>query len=411
MTGRFFYCTSKWMKGVRMKHMMLPKELLAILWICFSAFSAYHAPQPLFPSIRETFSLAPSTVTLLTTCVIFPLGLSPIFYGLFLNKLPLVRTLVAAQIIYLLALLPAPLGGGWHALLFGRFMQGVSLPALILCAMTYISSLWEGKKLQQYMAYYSVSLMLGGFAGRVIAGFAEEVTGNWRMAFAVMAVTVLSAVPCSLMLPAVRTAGMKTVDFRALGSFFRQKGMLRLLCIAPCIVVVNNSLLNILPFRLREIDPSISALDISIVYVGVILCASVGIFSSRLIRFFGTEMRTVMFGIVVFLGFLPLMAVPSPMALFFIMICMNFGYSFFYCCMPGVVNRYSHAERSVTNGVFLTFYYLSAAVGSYVPAVIYENFGFWTYSGSMMTLTAVALFMAFLMRGIRLDDEKKSGEA
>lgn len=391
-----------------MKERLLPRDLLAILWVCFSAFSAYHAPQPLFPSIRETFGLAPSTVALLMTCVIFPLGLSPIFYGIVLNKLPLVRTLACAQLLYLIALLPAPLGGGWYAMLFGRLLQGVSLPAVILCAMTYISSRWEGKRLQQYMAYYSVSLMLGSFGGRIITGVTEQLTGNWRICFVVMAVTVLSAIPCTLSLTPIRQNSMNTVNFQALGSFFRQKGMLRLLCIAPCLVLVNNSLLNVLPFRLQEIAPSISPLNISIVYVGVVLCASVGIFSSRLIRFFGTEMRTVMFGIVMFLVFLPLMAVPSPVALFFIMICLNFGYSFFYCCMPGVVNRFSHAERAVTNGVFLTFYYLSAAVGSFLPTVIYENFGFPVYCASMMALTLAALFMAFLLRGIRLDEGKKS---
>jgi len=380
----------------------LPVEIRAIMWICFCVFSAYHAPQPLFPAIQGTFGVPQSSVSLITTCIILPLGLSPIFYGMFLNRLPLVRTLTTALLLYGLALLPAPLGGGWYALLGGRIVQGFTLPAVILCAMTYISTRFEGRTLQQYMSFYAVSCMLGGFFGRILAGWVEQITGEWRMSFAVMALTILTSLPCTRMLPPVK-GSFKRMDFHALGALFRQKGMLLMLMIAPCLALVNNSILNVLPFRLREIDPSITPLAISLVYIGVVLCSTSGIFSSQIIRLLRTEMRAVCLSVLLFVVSLPLLFVPSSVALFFILIVLNFGYAFMYACLPGIVNRYSLSDKAVTNGVFLTSYYLSGAAGSYFPVLIYENAGFSVYWTCIFVLSCTALAVAFIMRKVNVD--------
>jgi len=383
----------------------IPAEVWAIMWICFCVFSAYHAPQPLFPAIQETFGVNPSSVSLITTCIILPLGLAPIFYGLFLNRLPLVRTLTATLMIYGLALLPSPLGASWNGLLAGRIIQGLSMPAVILCAMTYISTRFEGKALQKYMSYYAVSCMLGSFFGRILAGWVEQMTGDWRMSFAVMALTILTALPCTRLLPPVKGT-FKRMDFSALGALFRQKGMLRMLMITPCLALVNTSVLNVLPFRLREIDPTITPLAIGVVYIGIVCCSCTGIFSSQIIRFMRSEMRAVCASILQYLLFFPLLFVPSSTALFFVMIVLNFGYAFMYACIPGIVNRYSLSDRAVTNGVFLTSYYLSGAAGSYFPTIIYENFGFSTYWTSMCILGSVALIIAFTMRNVNVDQNQ-----
>ena len=36
----------------------LPLDVLGLLWISLCAFAAYHAPQPLFPSIQQEFGIA-----------------------------------------------------------------------------------------------------------------------------------------------------------------------------------------------------------------------------------------------------------------------------------------------------------------------------------------------------------------
>ena len=71
----------------------IPAEVLGLMWISLCAFAAYHAPQPLFPSIQEEFGISQSTVTLITACVLFPLGLAPMFYGILLGRLSMRRTL------------------------------------------------------------------------------------------------------------------------------------------------------------------------------------------------------------------------------------------------------------------------------------------------------------------------------
>jgi YNFM family putative membrane transporter len=103
---------------------------------------------------------------------------------------------------------------------------------------------------------------------------------------------------------------------------------------------------------------------------------------------------------------MPLLFAPSPAAIFFILIGLNFGYAFMYACLPGIINRYSTAEKSVTNGIFLTMYYLSGAIGSYFPTLIFENCGFSVYWICMFAISAIALLVAFQLRNITIDSPR-----
>jgi YNFM family putative membrane transporter len=41
----------------------------------------------------------------------------------------------------------------------------------------------------------------------------------------------------------------------------------------------------------------------------------------------------------------------------------------------GLANSLKASQKSLTSGMYLTFYYLGGAIGSFVPSIIYEKFG------------------------------------
>lgn len=380
----------------------IPAEVLGLMWISLCAFAAYHAPQPLFPSIQEEFGISQSTVTLITACVLFPLGLAPMFYGILLGRLSMRRTLTTALCLYCIALLPMPLQGNWPMMLAGRCLQGMTLPAIILCVMTYIATHYEGRTLQKYMSGYSFCCIFGGFFGRFIAGGMENFFGEWRLAFLAMALMVATTIPCCRLLTPGPVAFQKP-DFTAIGRLLRQNGMAKLLLLTACLAMANNSVLNVLPFRLRELDPSITPFTISLVYTSLIICSSVGLFSMYLIRLLKSEMGLVLSGIVAVLVFIPLLSVHSVPLLGLMLVLFSFGYSFFYVCIPGIINRFSDSEKSVTNGVFISSYYLSGAFGSFLPIIVFENFGFTVYLVCIFLLSCLSFGFAFNMKNTVTD--------
>ena len=256
--------------------------------------------------------------------------------------------------------------------------------------------------MQKYMSCYSFCCIFGGFLGRFIAGGIENITGEWRLAFLGMAFMVASAVPfCRNLTPG--PVAFQKPDFTAIGHLFRQKGMARLLILTSCLAMANNSVLNVLPFRLRELDPSISPFTISLVYTSIIICSLSGLISMYAIRLFKSEMRLLLYSIFVVLLFIPFLSIPYVALLPLALIAFSFGYSFFYVCIPGIINRFSTSEKSVTNGVFISTYYLSGAFGSFLPIMVFENFGFTVYLVCIFMLSCVSFSLAFSMKNTIID--------
>ena len=41
----------------------------------------------------------------------------------------------------------------------------------------------------------------------------------------------------------------------------------------------------------------------------------------------------------------------------------------------GLANSMKGSQKSLTSGMYLTFYYLGGATGSFIPSIIYKHFG------------------------------------
>lgn len=249
---------------------MTKGELAAVLCIAFFSFTGYHAYQPLFPQIGQSYSLPASSVSLITTCMILPVGIAPIFYGVLLTHWPLLPTLATAICLHSLTLLPAPLNLPFIFLLACRITQGLTLAAIMVCVMTYIAARFQGLSLQRAMSFYAFFVITGSFSGRLISGCAETWLSNWRLALLANFLTAFLALPLCLLLKNIHSEG-KSPDFRAIGRLLRQKNMLLLLLLPTAALMASTSILQMIPFRLKKIDPQISSLAISLVYTGVLL--------------------------------------------------------------------------------------------------------------------------------------------
>jgi len=88
---------------------------------------------------------------------------------------------------------------GW--LILWRFIQGLLLPFIFAVTVAYIAEECPGAEAVRVTGVYAAGTIVGGFAGRFVAGWATELAG-WRAAFVILgAMTLLCAVVVAWALP------------------------------------------------------------------------------------------------------------------------------------------------------------------------------------------------------------------
>lgn len=351
--------------------------------------------------IAKSLNLEPSMAGLLTSAVLFPLGLMPVVYGIFLGSRQISHVMAFFCVIYAASFLPVLAGGDYLFILCGRVFQGLSLPGILVCAMTYIGTRYHDEELQKYMSYYAVFVIFGSFLGRLMAGALETATGHWRYAFFAPFMLICGTLPLCLLLQK-SVVNRLTFGFRALLALFKQKHMFALLCITPLLCFASGAVMNVLPFRLKELSPDMSSFQISVIYSGILVCSLIGFAAPGFLRHYSREMRVIFGAICVFLFFYPFLLSPRLDIFVCAFIGYNLGMAFIYTSMPGIINRFSKGEKSVANGVYLTCYYVFNSAGSYFPLLVYENMGFTAFLSVMLAIASVAFFIAFFLRNIQM---------
>ena len=368
-------------------------EFLVLLWTTFAAFAALYGPQPLLPVIQQHFGVGSQSASLLMTLAILPLGLAPVCYGYILNLCSTRRLLQLTTALCAFVLLAASFTTAFWQLLALRTLTGLLVPAILLALMTHISLHSRQESLQRAMTIYTTATMFGAFLGRIGSAFLASRLG-WQEVFLTHALLLASALPGLCLLQRTRGARQEVFSPRHLLQVLRQPGLLLLMLIGPLCIFAHASVLNLAPFRLKELMPDAATWVAGLLYAPAFLCSLLGVFSPRVMSLLHGEMRTLRCGVLLFLAATPILFLPSPAALFLTIFGMTAGFVLVYTTLPGVVNRVSRAEKNMTNGVYLSIYYTFSALGTWLPVLAYSHLGIAAY---VLCLTGVFVLALFLV--------------
>ncbi len=56
-------------------------------------------------------------------------------------------------------------------------------------------------------------------------------------------------------------------------------------------------------------------------------------------------------------------------------------------------NKITTMQKSLVNGAYIAFYYSGGVVGSYLPGIVYKNFGWQSFIISLFILVVAGFFM------------------
>ena len=375
----------------------MDKNLSLALAATVLSFCTLYTPQPILPLLSAEFGVSAADSALLVTLTLAPLGLAPIVYGYFLQAIPARTMLRGAVLLLILDQLAFFFATAFWHLLALRFLQGLLLPAIFTALMTYCATMARPGEVRRAMGWYIGATVLGGFLSRVLSGALVEWVG-WQWMFVCMGLALVPLWVALRYTDADAEINFQRLDLRSIRRVLSDPLYRHCYLVLFSAFLVFSGVLNLLPFRSSDIDPAIGPFGISLAYTGYLVCVPIAILSERMIRAIGGVRRALLTGLGVnFIG-LAAYLLPNIPALFATMFIFAAGMFSIHAALSGLVNERATEHKGVVNGLYVSVYYLSGALGSWLPGYVYQYSGWTTFLYLSALLLATAAVFAGKIR-------------
>ena len=375
-------------------------EFAVTLLLTFTTYLGFYFIQPMLATIARHFQIPPSRAGLLITVAIAPFAVGPLIYGRVLKRLSLRKLLALLVPAGGLALAACTFVPSFPLVLAFRLVQGITLPGILMCLTAHIALRDSGSQLQRSMALYATTTTFGAFLGRVVGSYVSARFG-WQATFlALGGLQLFTCLPMALFIGDVRENGPAGADFGLadIRAILSDKKLCSVLFIAPLCVFCSASIVNVIPFYLRSVDPKISDFTIGLFYLGGFAGSFAGLASKQLIRLFRGEWNVVAAGIILLIGAIQAMLARHVSMALITMLGMSLGFALMNSTVPGILNRTTPFAKSLTNSVYLSFYYIFATVGTYLPLLAYTHFGFIAYDAIILAVFVLNMGIVYAAR-------------
>lgn len=353
---------------------LFTRNLVVALIATVIAFSTLYVPQPMLPLLAIEFGVSPGEAGLLMTLAMLPLAVAPILYGYFLQAIPARLMLKVALCLLALNQLCFVFATEFWHLLGLRLLQGLLLPAIFTALMTYCASMAAPGQVRRSMGFYIGATILGGFIGRLAGGvFASAF--DWHSAFVIMGLLQLLPLLLLTFVDADADINFARLDPRSILRVLGRRQYRFMLLALASVFFVFSGILNLVPFHLGDIAPGSTPLLISMLYLGYLVGVPMSFFSESISQFLGDERNGLFLGLVLHgAGLLMLMFV-AVQGLIVTMFFLAAGFFLMHALLSGLVNHMAREHKGVVNGVYVSVYYFSGALGSWLPGYLYEGAG------------------------------------
>ena len=355
--------------------------LLCSLFIFF----VLYAPQPLLGLFATQFSVSPAAAGSLMTATMVPLAIAPLIYGLILAKHNPLQILRYAMLGLAVSCIIFTLVPRFELLLFIRFIQGLILPAALTAMTTYIGMSYKADCLQKKMSLYIGSTIAGGYFGRVLAAVFADFW-SWQSFYYVIAAGLIL-----LALTMTNRTYQATKEPQSPLSYLKQLAtapILKLYGAVFCMFFCFAALLNYLPFILQDTFLITNTRDIGFVYSGYLIGALASIATPWLLKRSSGAWHLLSGVFIFYCG--TILILMSNQLIIFLVAFTGFCAAMFmiHSTAAPLVNKISKAPASVTNGGYVSFYYSGGALGSFLPGLVYQQYG---HIAFMITLFVVCV--------------------
>jgi YNFM family putative membrane transporter len=257
----------------------------------------------------------------------------------------------------------------------------------------------DKKNIQFNMSVYVAATVLGGLVGRVMSGFIATEFG-WRAVFFSLSFALLIALYFIKNLNLDINAKLTKATLKDVLSILKDRRFAIVYLTMFSVFFVFAGLLNLMPFRMKELFGDVSEATIGLLYLGYGSGVIVALLSRKIVRFFGNEVKTMLIG-GFFYTIMTLFFVSENLTVIFtMMFLLCIGMFTVHSIATGLANSMIGSKKGLTSGMYLTFYYIGGTIGSIVPSLIYSRFG-WESVIAVFVILLLAIFtLLFLNRKV-----------
>lgn len=374
------------------------KNLLIIIYGLIVTMSIMYATQPLQPLLAKEFNITVIEASQFTAVILLLMAIAPIVYGYILEKVNAKKMLINASIILLITNIFLGLTKTYEYFLFFRFCEALVIPAILTSLMSILANI-DRENVKFNMSIYVAGTVFGGLVGRIFSGF---IATNFSYSYVFYSLSI--AILISIIL-------INKLEFDGLANIIKPKisDVLNILkdrrfavvyFIMFCIFFVFSGVLNILPFRAKELSNEFSELKIALLYLGYGMGILVSLSSKKIVNFFRNEINTILFATIFFIISVIVLLVNDIFYLFLYIFLLCIGMFTAHTISTQLANSMKASQKSLTSGMYLTFYYLGGASGSIAPSYIYKAFGWNVMIYSFVALLLLVVFVVFLNKNI-----------
>ena len=377
---------------------MNKKALAIIVYNIMVVLSVMYATQPLQPLLAEEFGISMTQSSLFTAVIMFWLGIAPIIYGYILESVNSKKMLITASMILFFTNLVLGFSNSFEMFLLARCIEGLVVPAILTSSMTILANI-DKKNIQFNMSVYVAATVFGGLVGRVVSGFIATEFG-WRVVFFSLSFALLIALYFIKNLKLDINAKLTKATLKDVINILKDRRFVIIYLVMFSVFFVFAGLLNLIPFRMKELFGNVSEATIGLLYLGYGSGIVVALFSRKIVKFFGSEIKTMLIG-GVFYTMMTLFFVSQTLSIIFsMMFLLCIGMFTVHSIATGLANSMKESQKGLTSGMYLTFYYIGGAIGSIVPSFIYSRFG-WESVITVFTIILVSIFtLLFINRKV-----------
>jgi MFS transporter, YNFM family, putative membrane transport protein len=376
-----------------------PTSGLAAVGLCgVFAFINLYATQPLLPMFAHVFAASKAAVALTISASTLGVAFSAPWMGAFVQRLSRKRVIVTSAFVLSIPTLLAATSPSLHALIGWRLAQGIVLPGIFTATIAYITEEWPASRVPQVMSIYISGTVLGGFIGRIIAGFAAEHIG-WRSAFLFLGAVILAGSGViARYLPHERTAHSRSAASSSYSPRIRTLFRARLVAVYAVgfnILFALVAIFTYITFHLSAPPFLLGTAALSslfVVYlVGLIATPLAGVLLGRI----GLRQGFVIATALSLTGVL----LTLQMHLAPILIGLTLCSSGVFICQAAATSHLRVAApphvRTFAAGLYLSAYYLGGTVGGELPSAIWSRAGWPGCVALVAALQCVTLAIAW----------------
>ncbi|WP_331774787.1 MFS transporter [Sulfurospirillum sp. 1612] len=368
-------------------------ELAILVYIITISLSVMYATQPLQPLLARVFHVDLIQASAFTAVMLFSLAIAPIIYGYILESFSAKKMLQISTAVLFITNIFLGLSVNYEMFLAIRLIEGLVIPAILTSVMSILANL-DKENVKFNMSLYVAATVFGGIVGRVGSGVIATNFG-WRIVFISLSVQLLFALYFVRKIQYTGETKMVKAKLSDVLSILKDRRFTTVYLLMFTIFFVFGGLLNIIPFRMKEINPNSTEAQIGLMYLGYSTGIVVSLFSHKIVKFFKTEMRTIIVATLFFNIIVVIFVVKNITFIFLLLFLFCVGMFTIHSISSGLANSIRADKRSITSGMYLTFYYIGGSLGSIFPAMIYQNFG-WNTTIFMFTFILFSILMFVL---------------